>query len=135
MLSDLIGAILSQVHDDGNLRPVAFHSRTMSPAELNYDIYDKELLAIFCAFTQWRNYLEGANHPIIVYTDHKNLEYFTTTKVLSRRQARWAEYLGSFNFYITYRSGKLGTKPDALTRRPDVYPRGGDGSRARELNQ
>lgn len=79
-----VAAILLQVTPkDGNLHPVAFHSRTMNPAKLNYEIYDKELLAIHKAFKHWRSYLEGANHVILVVSDHKNLEYFTTTKVLT----------------------------------------------------
>ena len=56
----------------------------MKPAELNYEIYDKELLAIFKAFQQWRNYLEGSTHAMLVLSDHKNLEYFATTKQLTR---------------------------------------------------
>ncbi|KAG6882706.1 hypothetical protein C0992_009747, partial [Termitomyces sp. T32_za158] len=90
---------------------------------LNYDIYDKELLAIVEAFKQWRAYLEGARHRIQVYSDHNNLQYFTTTKQLSRRQARWSEILSEYDFTIHYRPGRLGAKPDALTRRPDVYPK------------
>ena len=118
-----IAAILSQVTPSNNdLHPVAYHSRTMLPAELNYEIYDKELLAIHKAFKHWCAYLEGASHVILVMSDHKNLEYFTTTKVLTRRQARWSEYLAGFNYTIRYRPGKLGAKPDALTRRTDVYP-------------
>jgi hypothetical protein len=89
----------------------------MSPAEGNYKIYDKELLAIIRCFKQWRPELEGATHPIQVLSDHKNLQYFATTKQLSHRQARWSEYLSRFNFKITYRPGKDGEKPDALTRR------------------
>src|SRR6185369_14196498 len=119
-----IAGILSQV-DPGSseLRPVAFYTRTMSPAELNYDIYDKELLAMVEAFRQWRAYLEGARHTIQVYSDHNNLQYFTTTKQLNRRQARWSEFLAGFDYLINYRAGRLGAKPDASTRRPDVYPR------------
>jgi hypothetical protein len=119
-----IAAIISQF-DIGSkdLRPVAFYTRSMVDAELNYDIYDKELLAIVEAFKQWRAYLEGASYPVQVYSDHNNLQYFTTTKLLSRRQARWSEYLSEFDFHIHYRPGRLGEKPDALTRRPDVYPK------------
>ena len=111
---------------DYNLHPIAFHSRTLNPTELNYDTHDKELLAIFEAFSVWRHYLEGSPHTIDVITDHKNLEYFATTKTLTRRQARWSEFLSAFNLLIRFRPGKLGAKPDALTRRPDVYPKRGD---------
>jgi hypothetical protein len=112
-----LAAILSIVTDDGEIHPLAFHSRTFSSAESNYDTHDKELLAIFEAFRIWRHYLEGAPLAIDVVTDHKNLEYFCTTKVLTRRQARWSEYLSQFNLIICFRPGRLGTKPDSLTRR------------------
>ena len=121
-----LGAILSIHTDSGEIHPVAFHSRTFSGAELNYDTHDKELLAIFDAFKIWRHFLEGSGTPIDVVTDHKNLEYFSTTKVLTRRQARWSEYLSQFNLVIRFRPGKLGAKPDTLTRRWDVYPQGGN---------
>jgi len=77
-----LAAILSIVTKDNEIHPVAFHSRTFSAPELNYDVYDKELLAIFEAFKIWRHYLEGSASPIDVVTDHKNLEYFSTTKIL-----------------------------------------------------
>src|SRR5882724_9988237 len=122
-----IAAIISQISpDNGNIHPIAFYSHSMQPAELNYEIYDKELLAILEVFRQWRNYLEGSTHVVLMLSDHKNLEYFATTKLLTRRQVRWSEYLSGFNYLIRYRAGRLGTKPDALTRREDVYPRGDD---------
>ena len=121
-----IAGILSITSDSGELHPIAFHSRTLTGAELNYDTHDKELLAIFEAFKVWRHYLEGFGTPVDVVTDHKNLEYFLTTKLLTRRQARWSEYLSQFNMIIRFRPGKLGAKPDALTRRWDVYPKEGD---------
>lgn len=121
-----IAAILSMKTPDDEVHPIAFHSRTLNPTELNYDTHDKELLAIFEAFKIWRHYLEGSVHTIEVYTDHKNLQFFTSTKILSRRQARWSEYLSAFKMVVHFRPGKLGEKPDALTRRPDVYPKRGD---------
>jgi hypothetical protein len=120
-----LAAILSIELESGEIHPVAFHSRKFNPTELNYDVHDKELYAIFEAFRIWRHYLEGSATPIDVVTDHKNLEYFATTKLLNRRQARWSEYLSQFNLIIRFRPGKLGTKPDALTRRWDVYPKEG----------
>ena len=94
----------------------------MLPAELNYPIHDKEMLAIVSAFKEWRHYFEGARETIRVYTDHRSLEYFMTTKQLNRRQARWSEFLADFDFNIIYRPGVQGTKPDALTRRHDYHP-------------
>jgi len=86
-----IGAVLSQRDGEGRLHLVAFHSRKFQPAEINYEIHDKELLAIVDTFKHWRRYCEGATHQIQVFSDHQNLEYFTMTKVLNRRQARWAQ--------------------------------------------
>ena len=121
--SDYVTAgVLSQTTPDGTLRPVAYYSKRMNPAENNYEIYDKELLAIVRCFEQWRPELEGASFPITVLSDHKNLQYFATTKQLSHRQARWSEYLSRFQFTITYRPGKHGEKPDALTRRSQDQP-------------
>ena len=65
----------------------------------------------------WRHYLEGSALAIDVVTDYKNLEYFSTTKILTRRQARWSEYLSQFNLIIHFHPRRLGAKPDALTRR------------------
>jgi len=119
-------AILSIVNEDNEVYLVAFHSRTFTAVELNYDTHDKELLAIFEAFKIWRHYLEGPAYPIDVVTDHKNIEYFSTTKVLTQRQVQWSKYLSQFNLVIRFRPGHLGTKPDALTRRWDIYPKGGN---------
>ena len=120
----MVGGVMSQKDDDGVLHPVAFFSKKHSPAECNYEIYDKELLAIVRCFEEWRPELEGTKNPINVLSDHKNLEYYMTTKQLSRRQARWSEFLSRFNFKITYRPGKLGGKPDAFTRRSGDLPSG-----------
>ena len=105
--------------------PVAFHSQTFKDAETNYNVHDKELMAIYDAFKCWRHYLEGASTPIDVITDYHNLQYFSTTKVLSCRQAQCLEYLSQFNMVIHFHPGKLGTKPDVLTCRWDVYPKEG----------
>ena len=106
---------------------MAFHSRKFSPAEINYEIHDKELLAIVDWFKHWRRYLEGAAHQVQVFSDHQNLEYFTTTKVLNRRQPRWAQELAGIDFKIFYRPGVKNGKPDALSSRPEYRPeKGGD---------
>ena len=83
-----LAAILSIVNKENEVHPVAFHSRTFTMAELNYNTHDKELLAIFEAFKIWQHYLEGLAYPINVVTDYKNLEYFSTTKVLTWKQVR-----------------------------------------------
>lgn len=119
-----LGACISQPGPQGKLQPVAYHSRKLSPAELRYDIHDKELLAIVDAFRQWKVYLEGPKHTVAVFTDHKNLIYFTTTKELNRRQLRWYEEPATFNFRIQYRKGSENDRADALSRRRTDYMKG-----------
>lgn len=121
-----LGAVLSQREGEGtgSLRPVAYASRSLVEAERNYPVHDKETLAIVWALLEWRHYLEGAKHTIQVLTDHRSLEYFMTTKLLTRRQARWGEFLADFDFVIKYRPGTQATRPDALSRRADYHPRG-----------
>jgi len=97
-----LAAILSIVNEDNKVHPVAFHSRTFTAVELNYNTHDKELLAIFEAFKIWRHYLEGLVYPIDIVTDYKNLDYFSTTKVLTQRQVQWSEYLSQFNLVIRF---------------------------------
>jgi len=120
-----LGAVLSQRSEEGWLHPVAFHSRKFQPAEINYEIHDKELLAIVDAFKHWRRYCQRATHQVQVFSDHHNLEYFTTTKVLNRRQARWAQELAGIDFKIYYHPGTQNGKPDALSRRPEYRPEKG----------
>ena len=85
-----VGAILSQRSpSDHKLHPCAFFSRQLSPPERNYDVGNCELLAVKLALEEWRHWLEGAEHPFIVWTDHRNLSYIQSAKRLSSRQARW----------------------------------------------
>ena len=121
-----IGAILSQSDIDGILHPVAYFSRKFTAPEINYPIYDKELAAIIFAFEEWRPYLAGAQHRVQVVTDHKNLLYFTSTRTLNRRQARWSIFLADYDFDITFRPGSRHSKADALSRRSEFVPRPGD---------
>ena len=74
------GEVLSQSDSQGVLHSVIYFSTCMSSAECNYDIYNKELLAIIHIFEEWRSKLEGATEQIQVITDYKNLEYFIITK-------------------------------------------------------
>jgi hypothetical protein len=101
--SDCVSAgVFSQRDDEGVLHPVAYHSKKHSPAECNYDIYDKERMAIIKALEEWRPECEGAAYPLQLITDHKILEYFMTKKLLNRRQARWSEFLTLFDYEIVY---------------------------------
>jgi hypothetical protein len=126
-LDFILGGTLSQTAEDKKLHLNAFHSRKFLLAEINYEIHDKELLAIVDCFKAWRRYLEGSLHTVQVFTDHKNLEYFMTTKVLNRRQGRWAQELASMDFKIFYRKGTSNGKPDALLRCPEYRPEKGGG--------
>ncbi|KFY32643.1 hypothetical protein V493_00008 [Pseudogymnoascus sp. VKM F-4281 (FW-2241)] len=90
-----IGACLNQPDESGKPKPIAYYSRKLSPAELNYDIHDKELIAIVIAFEQWRVYLEGSTYPV------------------------QAETLAAYNFTIAYRKGSDNARADALSRRTD----------------
>ena len=81
-------AILSIVNEENEVYLVTFHSCTFIAMELNYDTYDKKLLAIFEAFKIWWHYLEGLAYPIDIVTDHKNLKSFSTTKMLIWRQVQ-----------------------------------------------
>ena len=97
--SDLaIGACISQ-EENRNWHLIAYHSRKFSQAEENYDVHDKELLAIVSALQHWRVYAESCSE-LTIFTDHKNLTHFTTTKQLNRRQVRWSELLGQYKFKI-----------------------------------
>jgi len=125
-----LAAVLSITTPNGELHPIAFHSWTFLPPELNYDVHDKELLAIFEAFKRWQNYLKGSALPIDVVTNHQNLQYFSMTKILTWCQACWSEYISAFNLVIQFRLRKFGTKPDALTRWWDVYLKEGSSNYA-----
>lgn len=120
-----LAAILHQPDDNGDLHPVAFYSRKFSPAEINYDVYDKELLGVVEAFREWRHWLIGTQEPIQVCCDHKNLEYFMDSRVLNRRQARWSMFLTEFNFRLSHFPGTQ-NPADAPSRRADYVPREGD---------
>jgi hypothetical protein len=113
-----IGAVLSQKFEDGKVHPCAFLSRKLSPAEFNYDVFDKEMLAIVYALQKWRHYVLGTEHKTTIFTDHHNLEYFTKKIKLNRRQARWAEIRLEYSFVIIYRKGSLNQKADILSRCP-----------------
>jgi len=110
-----LAAILSIVNEENEVHLVVFHFHTFTMVELIYSTYDKKLLAIFEAFKIWQHYLEGLAYPINVVTDHKNLKYFSTTKVLTQRQVWWSKYLSQFNLVIRFHPNHLGTKPDSFT--------------------
>ncbi|MBW0533916.1 hypothetical protein O181_073631 [Austropuccinia psidii MF-1] len=97
-----LGAVLSQVNDSGK-NPISFDSRKLLPAELNYEIHDKELLGIVWALKHWRAFLLSISNSFQVLIDHSSLQYFMSFKVLTCCQAHWDEFLSEFHFTITYR--------------------------------
>uniref|UniRef100_A0AAY5L8U6 Gypsy retrotransposon integrase-like protein 1 n=1 Tax=Esox lucius TaxID=8010 RepID=A0AAY5L8U6_ESOLU len=122
MTSCGLGAILSQRTGSRNtLRPCAFFSQKLSAAERNYDIGDRELLAMVRALSAWRHWLEGSKHPFLVWTDHRNLEYMRAARRLTPRQARWAMFFTRFVFTLTYRPGSKNVGADALSRQHDTW--------------
>lgn len=134
--SDFVSAgILSQKDELGVLHPIAFMSKKHTETECNYEIYDKELMAIVRCFESWRAELQGSAHKITVLSDHRNLVYFMTTKALTRRQVRWSEFLSQFDFEISWRSGSMSVKPDALTKRSQDLPKSQNDPRIKYQNQ
>jgi hypothetical protein len=111
------GAVLSQQGADGKWHPIAYHSKSLSEAERNYEIYDKELLAIMLALEEWRQYLLGARKSFEIWSDHQNLTYFREAKRLNRRQARWFTEMQEYFFTLHHKPGATMGRPDAILRK------------------
>jgi len=84
---------------------------------VDYKIHDKEMLAIIHVLEEWRHFLEGTTHPVEIWTNHKNLEYFMTAKKLNHRQACWSLHLARFDFLLHHCPRRTMGKLDALSRR------------------
>jgi len=113
------GGVLSMKDSDELWRPVAFISKSLSNTERNYEIHDKEILAVVRCLEAWRHFLEEVTIKFEIWTDHKNLKYFMKVQKLNRRQARWALYLSRFNFMLKHIPGSRMEKANSLSRRPD----------------
>lgn len=111
------GAVLSQQNPDGKWHPVAYHSKSLSEPERNYEIYDKELLAIILALEELRPYLMGARHTFEIWSDHQNLTYFREAKKLNCRQARWFTQMQEYDFTLHHMPGQIMGRPDTISRR------------------
>ena len=127
----VVSGIVCQCHPDpakpethGTMHTVAFLSEKMSPAECNYGIDDKELLAIIACYEKWHMYLHGV--PFLIYTDYHNLQNFGSKALLNRRQARWAGLFDQYVSQIQFLPGKANGKADVLTRRSGDLPKEGD---------
>ena len=133
-----ISGILSQHNEDGELRPVAYYSRKLSPTERHWQVHDQELGAIIFCFQEWRAWLMGSKEPVIVLSDHSNLRYFMTSQTLTSRQAHSASFLSEFHFDILHTPGK-NNPADPASRRSDYTVNGLESSRvtllgAREMD-
>ena len=112
------GATLQQDHGNG-LQPVAYRSRKLTPAERNYDVREKEFLALVDACSHWRQYLHGTQ-PFRLLSDHDSLKYHRTMPNLSGRLARWIEKMAEFDYTIEHIPGVKNVVADALSRRSDL---------------
>jgi len=113
------GAVLSQKVDD-KWHPITYMSKALNETEQNYEIYDKEMLAIMNTLSEWRQYLMGASETFEIWTDHQNLQYFRKPQKLNRRQAQWMMELSEYHYELHHKPGKSNVKPDILSRRPDL---------------
>jgi hypothetical protein len=109
------GVLSQQSSDDLKWHPIAFYSKLLNAVECNYDIHNKEMLAVMRALEEWRHFLEGAKEKVEIWTDHKNLEYFMTAKKLNHRQAQWSLYLSRFDFMMHHRLGTSMGNCDTLS--------------------
>ena len=113
------GEVLSIKCSDELWRLATFIFKSLSNTERNYEIYDKEMLAVVRCLEAWRHFLEGTTIKFEIWTDHKNLEYFMKVQKLNRRQARWALYLSRFDFTLKHVPGSRMGKVNSLSRRLD----------------
>ena len=113
------GGVLLQADPNGDMHPCGFISQSLNPAERNYQIYDRELLAIIRGLETWEHHFLGSPHRLQIRSDHKNLTYWQTARKLNRRQARWSLYLSQFDYELVHVPGSQMIVSDALSRRPD----------------
>ena len=123
-----VGAVLQQIDTNGKLRPCAYFSKKLQPAETRYSTHEQEMLAIMLALKHWRHFLY--RRPFTIRTDHRSLEHFLTQPQLNNRQRRWAEVLADYDFQIEYESGDTNTVADTLSRNP-LFD---DGQRLEQVN-
>jgi transposase InsO family protein len=115
----VVAGQMLQLFPDGEWHPIAYYSCAMDEHEMNYDIHDKEMLAVITALREWRSELVCLPEPFLIVTDHKALEYFQVKRTLNARQARWCDVLADYHYRITYRPGKLNAVADGLSRKAE----------------
>jgi hypothetical protein len=112
-----LGAVLSQMHDNGKEHVIAYASRSLNKAEANYTITDQECLAIIWAIKHFHHYL--GLQPFTIVTDHSALKWLQTSSIPKGRRARWMMELQQHDYQIKHRPGKTNTNADALSRMYD----------------
>jgi hypothetical protein len=129
-----ICSVLSQDFD-APLHCILYQSRKMDKAKNNDTIHDKEIPTIVSIFTEFRHYLDSADHPISVFMDHMNLKYFTTMEILNRTPVHSAHQLEGYDFIVFYPPLCANAKPDALPRHWVYHPKTQEGSAKENKNQ
>lgn len=117
-----LGGCLSQLDQQGRVRPIAYYSRRLNSTEVNYPIHDKEMLSIVTCLKEWQAELRSVGKPFTILSDHKNLSFFTSKRLLNERQVRYNDVLCQFNYILKWRSGRTSDRPDALSRRDQDKP-------------
>ena len=120
---DASGGILLQADSNGEWHPCSYLSQSFPPTKRNYDIYDRELLAVIQGLKTWKHYLQGSPFPVKVFTNHKNLLYFKEPCKLNRRQARWMLDISDYDLKLIHIPGRELAGLNALSRRPDLIPK------------
>ena len=114
-----LGVMIAQLHNNG-IHPIAFHSRSLAPAERNYNAHDKEMLGIIYGLKMGRKFFLGAQELVWIRTDHKNLQYFHEPQKLTGRQARWVTIMQDYNYVLKYIPGEMNEVADALSHHKDL---------------
>jgi len=112
-----IGGVLLIKYEDNKWRLVVYIFKSLNETERNYEIHDKEMLAVIRCLEVWRHFLEGSQSKFKVWMDHKNLKYFMSNQKLNCRQVQWALYLSRFDFVLKHIAGSKMGKADGLSRR------------------
>jgi hypothetical protein len=114
-----ISSMISQCCNNGLYHPVAFHSKSLTGAERNYNTHDREMYAIIQVLEDWHHFLKGLPETFEIWINHANLQYWTKAQNLTRCQARWALWLSRFHFTLTHKPGKLNVLANTLSCLPD----------------
>ena len=120
LLDFILGACMVQKYEDKIWYLVVYYSKKLILLKLNYNIYNKELLAIVTVLKKWRAFLQRIIELFIIKTDHKNLIRFLTTKKLNYRQVRWAKILVEYYFKIKYVKGTDNIRVDILNKKAEL---------------